>query len=179
MVKEAQKLLESYNILLKIANGINPIDDSHINEQSFLHDPQVIRPLFYLADYISKEIEKKNTPHKKPTEFLLTKAQFEEIILPPGKIGVSDFAKAVNRVIDSTISKKLNGATINKKLKELGILAEEVDEEGHHRTVTNDKSEGYGIESVTRNFNGREYQKVVFNDLGKEFLLKKIQQLMG
>lgn len=102
----------------------------------------------------------------------------EQVTLPPGKIGINDFSKEINAVIDPTISKKITGTMINKKLKAIGILSEEVDENGHRVTITNDKSEGYGIESETRTFNGREYKKVVFNEVGKQFLLKNIKTLM-
>lgn len=34
-MQEATKLLESKNLLIKIASGINPVDDSPIKEESF------------------------------------------------------------------------------------------------------------------------------------------------
>lgn len=175
---ETKKLLESKNLLIKIASGINPLDDTPIQEDSFLHNPQIIRPLFFLTDYISYEIEKSKKPSRKPTQFIITDEQMEQVSLPAGSIGINEFAKAINVVIDRKISKNITGTLINKKLKELGILSEEVDEQGHRSTVINDKSEGYGIECVTRTFNGREYQKVVFNQVGKEFLLKNFCELM-
>lgn len=178
MVHEKQKLLESKNLLQKIASGINPLDDTPILDESFLHNPQVIRPLFYLTDYISNEIEKKNRTTRRPTKFTINDEQLQLVVLPPGSIGINEFAKAINAVIDQTISKKITGVMINKKLKEMGILSEEIDKEGHRATVANDKSEGYGIESITRIYNGREYQKVVFNEVGKAFLLKNLRELM-
>lgn len=171
MADSAQKLLESKVLLSKLTNGVNPIDDSPIFEESFLHHPKILRALFYLNDYITQQIEHKTLPPRKPTKFLITEEQLANVMLPSGKIGINEFAKAINRVIDFQVSKKVTGQMINKKLKELGILSEMVDEEGKLTTITNENSEGYGIESVTRTFNGREYQKVVYNDVGKEFLL--------
>ena len=43
---------------------------------------------------------------------------------------------------------------INKKLKSLGILSEQLSEKGGWRTVTNELSEGYGIETISRIFDG-------------------------
>ena len=175
---EIKKLIESKNLLLKIASGINPLDDTPIQDERFLHNPQVIRPLFYLTDYISNNVEGTNRSRRKPKQFTITNERLELVDLPAGSIGINQFAKYVNAVIDSTISKKITGAMINKKLKEIGILSEEADEEGHRRTIINDRSEGYGIESVTRKFNGREYQKVIFNEVGKKFSLKNFIELM-
>ncbi|QCR30991.1 hypothetical protein [Lysinibacillus sp. SGAir0095] len=178
MVHETKKLMESKNLLLKIASGINPLDDSPIQDESFLHNPQVIRPLFFLTDYISYEIERTNRQRSKPTKFNITDERLALVDLPSGSIGINEFAKVINAVIDPSVSKKITGAMINKKLKEKGILSEEVDEKGHRTTITNGKSEGYGIESETRTFNGREYQKILFNEIGKKFLLKNFQELM-
>ena len=74
--------------------------------------------------------------------------------------------------------KKASGTVINNKLKELGILSVKVNEEGRKRTITNEKSEGYGIERELRFFNGRPYEQIVYNDIGKEFLLNNICMLM-
>jgi hypothetical protein len=109
----------------------------------------------------------------------MTEEQLSMIELPSGKIGVNTFARAINAVIDLNQSKKLKGLMINKKLKLIGILSETIDKDGKKRTTTNDKSEGYGIESVTKLFNGQEYEQVVFNDNGKEFLLKNIVDIMN
>ena len=38
-VHKIKKLLESKILLLKIASGINPLDDTPIQEDSFLHNP--------------------------------------------------------------------------------------------------------------------------------------------
>lgn len=139
MEMEKEKLLESKSILMKLANGINPLNNEPINDHSFLHDPQIIRPLFYLSDYISKQLEVKKIPPRKPATFHITDEQLKQVTLPLGKIGINDFSKAINVVIDPTISKKITGTMINKKLKAIGILSEEVDGNGHRVKVKNDK----------------------------------------
>lgn len=179
MTSDLEKLMESKNVIQKLANGINPLNETPIETSCFLNDPQIIRPLFYLSNYITNEIDNKSKPRKRPTRFYITEEQISAIELPSGKIGVNNFARAVNAVIDPNQSKKLNGLMINRKLKLLGILSETIDEDGKKRTTTNDRSEGYGIESLTKLYNGQEYQQVVFNEDGKEFLLKNIVDIMN
>ena len=67
---------------------------------------------------------------------------------------------------------------INRKLKKIGVLSEEKINDNRKRTVVNDNSIAYGIESIESYYNGEAYQRVVFNDKGKEFLLKNIIDLM-
>jgi hypothetical protein len=179
MDTEIDKLIESKRIIQALANGINPLTGELVRVDSFLNDPTIIRPLFFLSQYLEKETNHSKNNRKKPKSFNITEEEMSRVVLPNGKIGVNDFAYAVNAVLNTTRSKKLNGAVINRKLKLLGILSEATDDEGKTRTVTNEKSEGYGIEFVSKVYNNREYQQVVFNDIGKKFLLHNIEKLMN
>ncbi|MGE5629831.1 MAG: hypothetical protein ACM3TR_01900 [Caulobacteraceae bacterium] len=67
---------------------------------------------------------------------------------------------------------------MNKKLKMLGILGEEIGEGGKKKTVVNANSASYGLESEKRVFNGVEYEAVVINDKGKKYLLENIEAIM-
>ncbi|KGR79426.1 hypothetical protein [Ureibacillus manganicus] len=179
MTIDTQKLSETKVLIEKLANGVDPITDKPIQDESFLNNPKIVRTFYFLIDYIETQIEQKKFPLRKPKKFKITYEQLEKVELPTGKIGVNEFAKAINTVIDPQVSKKVTGQMINKKLKDLGILSETIDEDGKVITITNENSEGYGIESITKNFNGREYQKVVYNEVGKEFLLKNFMEWMS
>lgn len=178
MNQDHERLIESKSIIKALANGVNPINGAKISDDSFLHDPQIIRPLFYLSQYIEK-LPTSTIKKKKPKNFRITQDEKNRIVLPEGKIGINVFAKAVNEVIDENKSKKLTGVAINRRLKDLGILSEETTEDGKTRTITNDQSEGYGIETVKRQYNNREYNQVVFNEVGKQFLLDNLERIMG
>ncbi|WP_144512336.1 hypothetical protein [Bacillus sp. FJAT-22090] len=176
------QLLESKQALEKLAHGINPIDESAIASDHLLNNPQVIRHLFVLLNFLDTELtknQKKTNRRKRPNKVVLTAEQVEKIVLPKGPISISEFAQAVNLVIDVTISKKLSGSVINRKLKKIGVLTEEKIDGNKTRTVVNDNSNAYGIESMEGYYNGKPYQRIVYNDLGKEFLLKHIISLMA
>lgn len=179
----AKKLLESKQVLEKLAHGINPIDGSNITTDQLLNNPQVIRHLFVLLNFLDSELEKqkkiKNRKRTKKVVLTLTPEQLEKVLLPKGPIGINEFAQAVNLVIDENISKKLSGAIINRMLNKIGVLSEEKINDSKTRTVVNDNSIAYGIESMESYYNGEPYQRVVFNDIGKEFLLKNIIIIMG
>ncbi|MFJ5770260.1 hypothetical protein [Psychrobacillus sp. NPDC093180] len=182
MEENQAKLLESKLVLENLAHGINPIDGSSIGADHLLNKPQVIRHLFVLLNFLDSEFEKtqrKRSKGKRPSKVVLTLEQLERVELPEGLIGINEFARAVNVVIDETVSKKLSGAVINRKLKEIGVLSEEKLQDNKTRTVVNDNSIAYGIESIESYYNGRPYRRVVFNDLGKEFLMKNIVNLIN
>lgn len=178
MEQDNEQLIESKKIIEAIANGINPLSGESITDESFFNDPRIIRPLFYLSQYLGRKTSRR-TGTSKPKHFTITLEEKSCVKLPEGKIGINKFAFAVNKVIDTKKSKKLNGAVINKKLKALGILSEEMNDEGKRMTVINATSEGYGIESIPRTFNNREFQQVVYNETGKKFLLDNIEKIMS
>ena len=178
MREDIVKLLEAKEVIEKLANGMNPINHSLVESEHFLNDSRVIRPLFYLVQYINDELAGKRKLMPKPAKFVITDEQLASIRLPQGNIGINDFANAVNEVIDLSLSKKLSGAVVFKKLKELGILSESVNKEGRRRTITNENSATYGIESLKRFFDGKPYTQVVFNEIGKEFLLHNLRKFV-
>jgi hypothetical protein len=83
-----------------------------------------------------------------------------------------------NSVIDLNVSRKITGVEINKQLKKMGILAEELLADGKKRTIVNDNSPKYGIVTEKRNYSGNEYDMVCFNDIGKKFLLDDLEKIL-
>lgn len=180
MNQEAQKLIKAKEILMKMANGINPVSGEEIENESFLHDPRIIRCLFFISDVLSKEAERQDNGIKLvPTEFIITPEEKCKVVFPDTKVGVTEFAKCINKVIDINRSKKLTGFELNKQLKRMGILSEKITDNGKKRTILNDKSQKYGIEIERRIYNDKDYEMVVFNEVGKKFLLDNLEKIIG
>jgi hypothetical protein len=110
---------------------------------------------------------------------MITPAQKRAVKLTEGKIGVNEFSRCVNRCLDSASSKKLTGVEINKRLKKLGILSEEKLPDGKTRTTINAKSGEYGFEAERRTYKNEEYEKVVMNEAGKQYLLDNLETIMA
>lgn len=177
MLSERAQIEKAKDLLLNLANGVDPIYGELIDEKSFLNDPQMIRCFYYVSEILDNVIsgsysKRRNLP------FSISPAQKKSIILPKGKIGINEFAKRVNSALDIH-EKKLSGTEINKKLKQMKILGEMKDEEGKTSTITNDTSFQYGFETEHRLFNGKEYNKVLINDAGKKYLLENIETIMS
>lgn len=97
---------------------------------------------------------------------------------PEENIGVNQFAKCINNAIDLNRSRKISGVEINRQLKKMGILAEELLTDDKKRTIVNANSSKYGIVTQKRNYNGNEYDMVCFNDIGKKFLLDELEKIL-
>lgn len=179
MDHEKEKLIKARAVIQKIASGVNPINGQTIEENSFLHDGRIIRCLFYISEVLGDVINGKQKGYPaKLSKFTITAEEKSKIEFPPNNIGVNEFAKCINNAIDLSRSKKLTGVELNKQLKKIGLLDQKVDSAGKNITITNDKSIEYGIESEQKNYNGVEYDKVVFNEKGKKFLLDNLEKIM-
>jgi hypothetical protein len=178
MELEKEKLVKAKYIINKIAAGVNPVNGSPIEKDHFLREPKIIGCLAFVDDVLQQVIEGQVRIGKAPEEFRITSDQKSNVELPGGKIGVNEFAKCVNQVIDLNQSKKLTGVELNKQLKKMGILTEKILEDGKTRTIAAGKSSDYGIDMEMRSFNGREYEMVVFNEKGQKFLLDNLEKIM-
>lgn len=180
MNPDKEKLARAKEILRKMANGINPLNDEQIGGDSFLHDPGMVRCLYFVLEALDYSIEgPMRTGLKKPSVFVITTEEKKRIELPQERIGVNEFAKCVNKVLDLNKSKTLSGMEINKKLKQMGILSEESLPDGKKRTVLTARSYDNGVETEKRNYNGNEYEMVLFNEKGKKFLIDNLERIMG
>ena len=177
---EKEKLVKAKEVLRKMANGINPLTGEQLEEGSFLHDPRMIRCLYFVQDILNRAMDGElRAAQSKLETFVITVDEKRRVELPHGRIGVNEFAKCVNRVIDLNKSKKLSGMELKKRLKMMEALREEVMADGKKRTVPGAKSREYGIEMEKRNYNGNEYEMILFNDAGKKYLLENLEVIMG
>jgi len=176
---EKEKIVKAGEILNKIANGVNPVNGAPIDADCFLQDPRIIRCLFFVQQVLDKVVDGSiKTGHKKSAQFIITAEEKSSVQFPPGNIGVNQFARSINSAIDLNRSRKITGAEINKQLKKMGILAEELLADGKKRTIVNDNSVKYGIVTEKRSYNGVEYDMVCFNETGKKFLLDELEKIL-
>lgn len=174
-----EKLTKAIEIIEKIANGINPLDGKPIEKEHFLQEPKINRCLAFVADSLKRQLQETVYRIRRPNVFIISDDEKERVEFPPGKIGVNEFSKCVNRVLDLTRSKKLTGVELNKRLKKVGLLTEEQTPDGKVRTTVNSKSLEYGFETELRNYNGNEYLMVLMNDRAKRYLLDNLETIMG
>ncbi|MCX7747455.1 MAG: hypothetical protein N2645_11300 [Clostridia bacterium] len=176
MNEDYVKMAKAKNVLLKIVEGINPVNGNPIENADFLKDQRIQRCMIYVAEVLGRAIRDRKYDTR---AFVITEEQKMKISLPEGKIGITQFVKSVNTFVDLTISKKLTAVNLNRQLKKLGILDEVITEKGKTRTYVNENSYQYGIEVETKTFEDRSYEMIVFNEAGKKYLLENLEMIMG
>jgi hypothetical protein len=179
VVDEEKKLERAIEIMKCLTEGVNPFTGEIYEDNALINDPRMVRCLYYVVEVLEKHkagsgvryVQRKDLPYRFPQELMA------RVVMPPEKLGVNAFARCVNAVIDASTCKNLTGSALNAQLKKMGML-QDIEEGGKHRTAMNDRSSEYGIETVMADFNGRTYEKIVFNDTGKRYLLEHLQEIM-
>lgn len=179
MIQERDKIAKAREMVQKMAGGMNPLDGQPLEDTCFIHDPRMVRCLHFIQEILRKALEgpPRGGP-RKPSAFVISAEEKKRVQLPKGKIGINEFARCLNEVIDTVNSRKLTGIEINRQLKKMGVLGEQVLADGKTRTIVRAESSGYGIVSEKRNNNGSEYEMVLFNEEGKNYLLENIEKIM-
>lgn len=175
-MQERDRIQKARETLMKIAHGADPITGEIIPEESFMNDPGIIRCFYFISDILDNVV-KGVYSSKNHMPFSITPEQISRIELPEGKIGVNEFSRCVNEVLDIN-GKKLTGVELNKRLKQNGVLSETTNEEGKIVTTTNPNSCQYGFETEHRSKNGREFEMILINAAGKKYLLDNIEKLI-
>lgn len=179
MYFEVEKVQKAKGIMQKLAEGINPLNEERIENSEFLCDARMSGCFNFITEVLDNVIKHRNESQSRDLKFVITPEQKGKVSLPEGKIGVNEFSKRINECLNLDVSKRLTGVELNKRLKKLGVLSEEQLEDGKTKTVTNEKSAGYGFELERKKYNGVEYDMVLINNEGKRYLLENLESIMA
>ncbi|MGL6173041.1 MAG: hypothetical protein ACRC1P_00320 [Cellulosilyticaceae bacterium] len=179
MSYDVQKLKEAREMINHLIQGVD-INGEVLEESSFLCTPKVMRQLALISQVLTSQVQyTSNRRRQGPRNmFNITIEELAQVKLPDYSIGVNEFAKHINEAINSQTVKGISGAHISSRLKAVGILGQKIDESGKKLTVINKQSKEYGIEVIPGEFNGRKYEKIVFNEKGKQYLLEHFIEIM-
>lgn len=179
MYFEAEKIEKAKGFMQKLAEGINPISGEIIQNDSMVSDVKLIGCFNFIAEVLDNIQKQGAEGRKRELQFVITPEQKSKVSLPEDKIGVNEFSKRINECLNLDVSRRLTGVDLNKRLKKLGVLSEEQAEDGKTRTITNEKSAGYGFEMEKKQYKGVEYDMVLINSQGKKYLLENLETIMA
>lgn len=177
MNKENVTYKEARETINHLVQGVDPYTGEVLEKIDFLQEPRMIRCFAVVSDLLTRSIEGQNNYARK-ADFVMDEGCLDEINLPEGEIGVMKLVNAINRTIDTHAMKRLSAFTFNRKLIEEGVLSY-CDEEGSKRAVVNDISEKHGIKSIRTTYNGEEYDKVVYTEEGKSYVMDHLLKWFG
>jgi hypothetical protein len=169
-----QEARETINHLIQ---GVDPYTGEVLDEIGFLQNPKMIRCFALMSDVLTQAVEEGQQNYNKK-DFEITLEQVEKIKCPKGDIGVMSLVKAINDAINKDHYKQLSAFGLNRKLKEVGVLAQST-EPDNKQTVITELSAECGITTIKSTFNQETYDKIVYMDLGKDYVLDHLVEWFG
>ena len=175
---ELEKIAYAKSFIDKLANGINPLDDTPIPDDDIANNVRLSRCFFYVSDILRQVYENggvTKTKRAPKNPFAVTLEQLEKFEYSAEPIAVSEIAKRIYAMADNENMEKVSYRQINQWLLNIGLLY--LHDFGGKKPVKRPTEEGkqIGITVETRMGRYGEYQVVLYNEGAQRFILDNLE----
>ena len=179
---ELEKIAYAKSFIDKLANGINPLDDTPIPDDDIANNVRLSRCFFYVSDILRQVYENGGVtkPRRTPKiPFTVTLEQFEKFEYSADPISVSEIAKRIYAMADNENMEKVSYRQVNQWLLNIGMLY--LHDFGGKKPVKRPTDEGnqIGITVETRMGRYGEYQVVLYNEGAQRFILDNLEAVVA
>lgn len=156
----------------KLANGINPITNEIIQDESVFNDIKITRCLFFVKDVLEDNINKSKKQNKIP--FTITREELKKYNLEEGTLTISKIVKAINDIKNNEYMKKLKVVDLTNWLVSIGLL--EV-KERNNKKIKLPTEEGIKMGMIVENRYGLygNYSVVLYTKKMQEFIIDNFE----
>ena len=172
---DQNKLRLSIDWISKLADGVNPIDDSVLPDSDIVNNIHVSRCLFYVSNLLEDVARGgigKQSSKKQKLEFHLTPEIASNVHIAE-TTGITLFVKEINKVIPENM-KLLSVPKVTQWLVSVGYLEEKVREDGHKYRAPTELGNSIGITSFWVDASHGSYLAVSYDANAQHFLLENL-----
>ncbi len=175
---ELEKLIKARDYCMKLANGIDPISDKSIPNDTVLNQLPLARLFFFLTNHLSDEIQNISLPshsskHKMP--FLITRKSVSEIEISLSPIPISEFCKRVFAKAAPS-SKAFNYKWVTDWLVKTELMKLS---EFDGKKYPTESGTAVGIFQEQRMVQGKEYMATLYNKDTQQFLVDNMDAILA
>lgn len=181
---ELEKMERAKMYMDKLANGINPIDDSMVPDGDTINNVRISRCFFFVSDILDQVIKNGgviSTPNsKKPKKapFSLPYERRNAFAFSHTPIPVSEIAKRLNDLASGENMKNISSTVITSWLMEAGILAQMTSPTGIKKKYPTTIGTDLGLKVESRIGPNGEYQVVLYNEQAQHFILDNLDAII-
>lgn len=177
---ELEKIAYAKSFIDKLANGINPLDDTPIPEGDIANNVRLSRCFFYVSDILRQVCENGGVKKPKRTPkvpFAVTLEQRESFEYSEKPIPVSEIASRIQRMVDNENMEKVTSRQINQWLLNVGMLC--LCNFGEDKTVKRPTEYGTqtGITVESRMGQYGEYKVVLYGLEAQRLILDNLEAI--
>ena len=177
--------------LSKLANGINPLDDTPVPENDIVNNVRLSRCFFFAADVLRQVVEAggiaKSEKPEKPEKH--AKPQRKEVTdIPPQKreafeysttpIPVSEIARRINALIEDDAMRRITHGDITTWLIDGGFIEMITDDNGKVRRRPTAAGKEIGIFVEERFSANGMHEVVVYNEQAQRFVVDNVDAIL-
>ena len=179
---ELEKIAYAKSFIDKLAQGVNPIDDTQIPEGDVVNNVRLSRCFFYVSDILRQVIDNGGTSPAKSTKkhkqkFVLSNEEYAKIEVSNTSMSISEIANYLNSLVDENSKKKISGSVINTWLVEIGLLENSKQPDGKNKRIPTELGKDMGIHTESRTGRYGEYTVVLYNADAQEFIYDNIEAI--
>ena len=180
---EIEKIKYAKSFIDKLANGINPIDDTLAPEQDIINNVRLSRCFFFVSDILRQVIENGGVKKLKKSEklpFSINQKELESYKFSDNPICMSEMLKGINSLIDTNVMQKLTYADVCEWLIDINLLEIFIDSKGKNRKKPTSQGKNIGITLETRiNQRYGDYPVIVYNKDAQKFIIDNIDSIIN
>ena len=178
---EQSKLDVAIKYVERLADGCNPVNNTPLEKDDVLNNPNIIRCMYFIKDVLQEVRSNGGMVGRK----------MEKEPALPFPIEILDrFSYAEDKSITHVLNqiyepiadmnvKKVSVTKLTAALKEEGFLLDELNTEtGKTRKVPSEKGRELGIYTIEREYNGRMYESVTYNQNAQKYVVELIRRVM-
>lgn len=192
---ELEKIAYAKTFIDKLANGVNPLDDTPIPEGDTVNQLRISRCLFFVSEVLRQAIEKgheseriamweSNARQKKgaAVPFSVTQDTLRGYELRPD-VSPTEMTRRLNALIYEDIAagrtRRLQYQKITRWLRSLCLLEWRELPDGKVRLFPTDEGEAMGITGEIRKYYGRYSAVLHFNEEAQRFILDHLDAIVA
>ena len=174
---EIETIARAQMYLEKLANGVNPLTDTEVNETDVVNNVRISRCLFYVSGILKQIVDNKGKfkvemPDR--ADYTVTPEQLKQFAFSEQPISVSELTKRLNDLVNPLYVKELKRGVITDWLTEIGMLSDYiVNDKTRKRPTTQGMNIGIITEERTNQY-GTPYEGVFYTHSAQHFIIDNI-----
>lgn len=177
---ELETMQRAKMYLDKLAQGIDPITNQEIHEDSVLNNVRLARCFFYVSDVLGRVIDNGGVIGSKPklNDFVITPEQLARVQISREPVRVTQIVEMLAAAVADPQMKKMRTTVITDWLLEKGFLEKQVAADGKNVRFPTEHGLKLGIFVQSRQGQYGEYQAVYYNSDAQQFVLDNLPAML-